>query len=170
MDKEKVLIMTFDIESKSYQAFSDIKRLHLHKKLIGEQMAVISHVSDETNPFDIREFIDFTGKNHTSKDGFIGMVLGMFAGPWGLMLGWLTGNIVGGRKDMKEIKEATTIFEHLMEKIDIGETGLLLIAKEEDNRPLNQLISYDLGGHITRLSLNEVKEDLKQIQEQHTPK
>ena len=40
----------------------------------------------------------------------------------------------------------------MIQKIDEGQTGLLLIA-EEDNRPLNQLVMFDLGGEITRLDL-----------------
>ena len=38
----------------------------------------------------------------------------------------------------------------MIQKIDEGQTGLLLIAEEEDNRPLNQLVMFDLGGEITR--------------------
>ena len=32
----------------------------------------------------------------------------------------------------------------MIQKIDEGQTGLLLIAEEEDNRPLNQLVMFDL--------------------------
>ncbi|HAB7768113.1 TPA_asm: DUF1269 domain-containing protein, partial [Listeria monocytogenes] len=44
MKKEKtVLIMNFDEESISYQAFSEMKRLHQERKIIGYQMAVVKH-------------------------------------------------------------------------------------------------------------------------------
>ena len=59
----------------------------------------------------------------------------------------------------KKFKESTNGFEHVIQKIDEGQTGLLLIAEEEDNRPLNQLVMFDLGGEIT-LDLEEVNKKL----------
>lgn len=35
--------MNFDEESISYQAFSEMKRLHQERKIIGYQMAVVKH-------------------------------------------------------------------------------------------------------------------------------
>ena len=52
----------------------------------------------------------------------------------------------------------------MIQKIDEGQTGLLLIA-EEDNRPLNQLVMFDLGGEITRLDLEEVQQEINDANE-----
>jgi hypothetical protein len=44
----------------------------------------------------------------------------------------------------------------------------LLIADEEDNRPLNQLIMNQLGGEITRFDYDEVEAEIataKQVEE-----
>ena len=53
----------------------------------------------------------------------------------------------------------------MIQKIDEGQTGLLLIAEEEDNRPLNQLVMFDLGGEITRLDLEEVQQEINDANE-----
>ena len=71
----------------------------------------------------------------------------------------------GASKDAKEIQEAQTVFEHVIQKIDEGQTGLLLIAEEEDNRPLNQLVMFDLGGEITRLDSEEVQQEINDANE-----
>ena len=42
---------------------------------------------------------------------------------------------------------------------------MLLIAEEEDNRPLNQLVMFDLGGEITRLDLEEVQQEINDANE-----
>ena len=60
---------------------------------------------------------------------------------------------------------STNGFEHVIQKIDEGQTGLLLIAEEEDNRPLNQLVMFDLGGEITRLDLEEVQQEINDANE-----
>lgn len=162
---KRIIIMNFDIESKSYQAFSEIKKMQAERQLKGEQMAVVTHVNDGQHQFKINDFIYFTGNNHTSKDSMIGMLVGILGGPLGILFGWFAGSMYGASKDAKEIQEAQTVFEHVIQKIDEGQTGLLLIAEEEDNRPLNQLVMFDLGGEITRLDLEEVQQEINDANE-----
>lgn len=164
MEKERVIILNFDIESVSYQAFSEIKAMHAKGQLNVEQMAIVKHSDDGEHQFEIKDFIDFTGRNHTNKDGLIGMMVGILGGPLGVMLGWFTGSMVGSARDVKEIKQATTIFDHLVEKIGEGATGVILSVTEEDNRLLNDLVFYQLKGNITRLELSTVVEEVKEAQ------
>jgi uncharacterized membrane protein len=161
---KKVLILNFEEESKAYQAFSEIKKLHVEKQLKGEQMAVVTHINDGQHKFKMDDFLDFTGNDHTSKDSLIGMVVGILGGPLGIMLGWFAGTFYGASQDAKEIQTAQTIFDHVIEAIGEGQTGLILIANEEDNRPLNQLIVNELGGKIRRLELAEVETEIQNAQ------
>lgn len=165
MNPDKVIILHFEIDSLSYQAFSEIKKLHVEKQLIGEQMAIVTHSNDGNHQFTVKEFIDFTGKNNTNKDGLIGMMIGVLGGPLGVLLGWFTGSMVGSAKDIKDIQTANSIFNHLISSISDGETGVILIAKEDDNRPLNELIFNQLKGNITRLDLNDVKKEIQDAQD-----
>ena len=68
--------------------------------------------------------------------------------------------MIGAGQDAKEIKDAQTVFDFVGNKIGEGATGLILIAEEEDNRPLNQLVMMELGGEITRLDYEEVEQDV----------
>lgn len=161
---KKVILVNFPMESLAYQAFSQIKQLHASSAIVGEQMAVVSHREDGSHQFDIKDFIDFTGKNHTSKNSTIGMLIGLFAGPLAMMLGWFTGGMIGNAQDVKEVKATKSIFEYMGKAIDEGETGLILIAEEEDNRPLNQLIFNELGGNIERHDFEDVLADVTEAQ------
>ncbi|WP_407855794.1 DUF1269 domain-containing protein [Enterococcus hailinensis] len=163
--EKRVIIMNFDVESKAYEAFSKAKKLHMSRALKGEQMAVIHHSNDGEHKFQIEDFLDFTGSNKSSTGGLIGMMVGILGGPIGVLLGWFTGGMIGATRDAKEIREANSVFEFLIDKIGEGDTALLLIAEEEDNRPLNQLIMMELGGEITRLDYEEVEADVKNAQE-----
>ncbi|WP_086283195.1 DUF1269 domain-containing protein [Candidatus Enterococcus wittei] len=157
---KRVIILNFQIESQAYQAFSEIKKLHGTRAIKGEQMAVISHVPNGTHQFKIEDFLDFTGSNNSSKGGLIGMLVGVLGGPLGILLGWFAGGMIGATQDAKEIKDAQTVFDFVSNKIGEGATGLILIAEEEDNRPLNQLVMMELGGEITRLDYEEVEKDV----------
>ncbi|MGM0124199.1 hypothetical protein IGI37_001573 [Enterococcus sp. AZ194] len=162
---KRVLLLTFDIESQSYQAFSEIKKLQATRAIKGDQMAVVTHVNDGNHKFKIEDFIDFTGSNNASTGGMIGMLLGVLVSPLAILLGWFAGGMIGATKDAKEIKEAQSVFESVISQIGEGTTAVILIAEENDNRPLNQLIMNELGGRITRLDYQEVEEEIKRAQE-----
>jgi len=163
--EKRVIIMNFDVESKAYEAFSKAKRLHMNKAFKGEQMAIVHHSDDGEHKFEIEDFLDFTGSNKSSTGGLIGMMVGILGGPIGILLGWFTGGMIGATQDAKEVRDATGVFEFLVDKIGEGDTALLLIAEEDDNRPLNQLIMMELGGEITRLEYEDVEADVKKAQE-----
>lgn len=162
---KRVIVLNFDISSQAYQAFSKIKKLHLSQEIKGEQMAVITHSSEGDHQFKVEDFLDFTGANKTSKGGLIGMLVGVLGGPLGMMLGWFGGSLFGASKDAQELREAHTIFEFVGNKIGEGDTGLILIADEEDNRPLNNIAMYELGGEISRFDLDEVEAEIKKAHE-----
>ena len=162
---KRVIIMNFEIESQAYQAFSEVKKLYTERQIKGEQMAVVTHVNEGTHQFKIDDFLDFTGNNHTSKNSLIGMVIGILGGPLGILLGWFAGSMIGATRDAKEIRDAQSVFEHMTNKISEGQTGLILIAEEEDNRPLNRLIMNELGGEITRLDYDDVEQELQKAKD-----
>lgn len=93
------------------------------------------------------------------------MLLGIVAGPLAMMLGWFGGSMIGASQDAQEIKRANTIFELLSREIGEGDTGLIVIAEEEDNRVLNQLLTYDLAGRIHRFDYEEVEAELKTVKD-----
>lgn len=155
---EKVIIMSFDSESKAFQAFSETKLLHTSGKIKGEQMAVLKHVPNHVlEPLD---FIDFTGRDQSAKGGLIGMVIGLLAGPLGFLLGWFTGSMIGGYRDVREVKDALSIFEETINLIPEGTVGAILIAEEEKTGHLNDLIIEKLNGRIVRLDKTGVEEDV----------
>ena len=160
---KKVMIMSFESESKAFQAFSEIKSLHNSGKIKGEQMAVLKHVPNHIlEPVD---FIDFTGRDKSIKGSLIGMLVGILAGPLGVLLGWFTGSIIGGYGDTKEIKGALSIFEETINLIPEGSTGAILIAEEEKTGHLNELVIEKLDGKMTRLDKTKVEDDINEAVE-----
>jgi len=93
------------------------------------------------------------------------MLVGILGGPLGIMLGWFGGSMIGASRDAKEIQNAQVLFEHVGQQIGVGDTGLLLLADEDDNRPLNQLIMQELGGDISRFDYDEVETEIEKAKE-----
>jgi hypothetical protein len=50
-------------------------------------------------------------------------------------------------------------------QISEGKTGLIIIADEKDNRPLNEVVMQELGGGINRFDFEEVEEEIKSANE-----
>lgn len=162
---KRVIVINFTENAKAYQAFSEVKRAHLSGKIRGEQMAVVTHSAEGAHHFKVEDFLDFTGNNKTSRGGMIDMLVGILGGPLGILLGWFGGSMIGASQDAQEVRKANTIFELLSKNIGEGQTGLILIAFEEDNRILNEIIMYELGGIIHRFDYDEVEEELQKAQQ-----
>ncbi|MFY1068554.1 DUF1269 domain-containing protein [Enterococcus sp. AD013-P3] len=162
---KRVIVMNFEMESLAYQGFSELKRLAATGQVKGEQMAVVTHSNDGQHKFKIEDFVDFTGSNKTSTGGLIGMLVGILVGPLTMLLGWVGGSMIGATQDAREIKNARNIFEFLVSDIAEGQTGLILIAEEEDNRPINEIIINQLRGGISRFDYQEVEEEIKKAQQ-----
>ncbi|MBC1436169.1 DUF1269 domain-containing protein [Paenilisteria rocourtiae] len=158
-----VLIMNFETESKSYQAFSEIKTLHAERKIRGEQMAVVEH--DHNHKINAKDFLDFTGGDKNMKGSLIGMLVGILGGPLGVLLGWMTGAIIGSTQDAKEIRDAMNVFEKTLETIPEDQTGVILIAEEEHNEYINELVNNKLGGRVIRMDANLVAREINQAQQ-----
>lgn len=162
---KRVIVMNFEVASESYQAFSEVKQLVLKRELKGEQMAVVTHQDDGIHQFKIEDFMDFTGNDNASKGGFIGMLVGVLISPLAILLGWVGGSMIGATRDAKEISEAQDIFKFLLNKIAPGQTGLIIIAEEDDNRPLNKIVFEQLHGEIARFDYDEVQAEIQKAQQ-----
>ncbi|MFW7433869.1 DUF1269 domain-containing protein [Vagococcus carniphilus] len=159
---EKVIIMSFDEESKSYQAFSELKKLHQSGNIKGEQMAILEHRSNHN--LEPKDFIDFTGADKNFKGSMIGMLVGILGGPLGVLLGWFTGSLIGSSKDVKEVKSAMSIFEKAIAVIPEGETGLIIICDEPNTGHINDIALTQLNGKIERLDRDVVEEEIEEAQ------
>lgn len=159
-NNDKVIIMSFDTESKSYQAFSELKTLHGKGEIRGEQMAVIEHRSNHN--LEPKDFIDFTGNDKTFKGSMIGMLVGILGGPLGVLLSWFTGSMIGTSQDVKEVKNAMSIFEKAIQIIPEGETGVILICNEENTGHIDDIVLEQLNGKMERLEKSDVEEELEE--------
>ncbi|EUJ44475.1 DUF1269 domain-containing protein [Listeria riparia] len=160
---QTVLIMNFETESKSYQAFSEIKTLHAERKIHGEQMAVVVH--NPNNKIDAKDFLDFTGADKNMKGSLIGMLVGILGGPLGVLLGWMTGAIIGSTQDAKEIRDAMSVFEKTLETIPENQTGVILIAEEDNNEFINDLVNEQLGGRVVRMDKGLVAHEINEARQ-----
>ena len=158
---ENILIVSFGTESKTYQAFSDLKQAAEDDNYFISQGSV---VKKENGEIIVKDEFDTGLKavDDTLKGGLIGGLLGLLGGPLGSLLGGSVGALIGDAKDTGEYMRDLTLLDTASKLVFEGETVLLLLADEKGDAALTEkLNSY--GAKITRLSAAEVEKELELI-------
>ena len=158
---ENILIVSFGTESKTYQAFSDLKQAAEDDNYFISQGSV---VKKENGEILVKDEFDTGLKavDDTLKGGLIGGLVGLLGGPLGSLLGGSVGALIGDAKDTGEYMRDLTLLDTASKLVFEGETVLLLLADEKGDAALTEkLNSY--GAKITRLSAAEVEKELELI-------
>jgi uncharacterized membrane protein len=157
MAETNIVVVTFEDESKTYQAFSEIKRAAAQGKLKIHGLTIMHRTLE--GRFEVR---DAAMRNYGGSitGGLIGSLVGIMGGPLGVLLGWGAGALIGGIRDANEIMSDRTLFQRLTEDMSVGSTALVGEIEEQDTTVVNQLIRK-LGGEVLRRPTAEVEADIK---------
>ena len=158
---ENILIVSFGTESKTYQAFSDLKQAAEDDNYFISQGSV---VKKEHGEILVKDEFDTGLKavDDTLKGGLIGGLVGLLGGPLGGLLGGSVGALIGDVKDTGEYLRDLTLLDTASTLIFEGETVLLLLADEKGDAALTEKLN-GYGAKITRLSAAEVEKELELI-------
>lgn len=163
MADSNILIATFEDESKTYQAFSEIKRAAGQGKLKIQGMTIIHRTLE--GRFEVRDAAmkPFGG---AIAGGIIGSLVGILGGPLGVLLGWGAGSLIGGFRDAQELRSDQTLFQRLTENMNVGTTALVGEIEEIDRYAVDQIVRK-LGGELLRRPTAEVEADVRMAEHAH---
>lgn len=163
MSDSNIVIATFGDESKTYQAFSEIKRASTQGKLKIQGMTIIHRTLE--GRFEVRDAAmkPFGG---AIAGGIIGSLVGILGGPLGILLGWGAGSLIGGFRDAKELRSDQSLFQRLTENMEVGSTALVGEIEETDRYAVDQIVRK-LGGELLRRSTAEVEADVLAAEHAH---
>ncbi len=156
MADSQIIVATFDDESKTYQAFSEIKRASVDGELKINGLTVM-HRNLEGN-FVIK---DAAIRNYGGSitGGIIGSLVGILGGPIGILLGWGAGALIGGIRDAREILGDQNLFKTLSADMQVGNTALIGEIEDEKSTVVDQIVRR-LGGVLLRRPTAEVEADV----------
>lgn len=163
MADSNILIATFEDESKTYQAFSEIKRAAGQGKLKIQGMTIVHRTLE--GRFEVRDAAmkPFGG---AIAGGIIGSLVGILGGPLGVLLGWGAGSLIGGFRDAQELKSDQSLFQRLTENMNAGSTALVGELEENDRYAVDQIVRK-LGGELLRRPTTEVEADVLAAEHAH---
>jgi uncharacterized membrane protein len=163
MTMKKVALVTFEDSAKTYEAFSQMKNINSSNTLTIKQAAVIEK-SKSGSAFTIKDSVDYVSGNRVVKGSLIGMLVGILAGPLGVLCGWIIGDIAGMSTNYLKNKKTTTVFDKIAGQLKESQVGLLLYIDETDQTLLNTMIVEKFHGTIERFDYQEVQDDVKTAQ------
>lgn len=165
MSVSTIIVATFEDESKTYQAFSEIKRASVDGELKINGLTVM-HRNLEGN-FVIK---DAAIRNYGGSitGGIIGSLVGILGGPIGILLGWGAGALIGGMRDAREIMSDQNLFKTLSQDMQVGNTALIGEIENEKSNIVQQIVRR-LGGELLRRPTEDVEADLRAMEQaQHS--
>lgn len=155
-----IFVATFPEESKTYQAFSEIKALGTSRKIKLEDLAIVRRGSD--GRLELPD-IASRGFGASMAGGLIGSLIGILGGPLGVLLGWGTGALLGSIRDFNEARSDMSLMQHVTENMKPGDVALMGELEEESTAPVNTIVQH-LGGEILRRPSEEIERDIERAE------
>jgi uncharacterized membrane protein len=154
-DEKNVLIITFPDPSRAFQALSELK---------GQPGVVSAAVVERSADGKVQVADNYTPMVGvgTVGVGAVGALIGLIAGPLGMLLGWSSGTIAGATFDTVEAADADDGLTELSRRIPAGGNALL-VEMTETSHAIADDIAKD--GSITRIPTVEVEAEVRSAQD-----
>ncbi len=160
---ENVVSVAFAVESEAYQAMSILKRNAVSDLYVISQAALIKKVDGRMVTEDAFD-TGATTADDTHLGGLVGGLLGIVGGPVGMLLSGSLGALTGSVIDSVEAGQGASLLEKVSEQFVDGETGILLLAQEENTAALDMVLSK-FKTTIVREDAAEVAEEVRHAEE-----
>jgi uncharacterized membrane protein len=155
---DSVVVVGFKENSKAYESLSVLKSLSDKQQLTARSAALVER--DQSGKMQIKDSFDTETGVPTVGGGFVGLLLGAIAGPYGMLLGLGGGAVAGGSYEMKRGDEQDEVLAQLNAAINPGHTVLVAQVNEPTVDVLDKAMD-DLGGVVVRRSEADVLTELE---------
>ena len=162
---ENLVLASFKEEDKAYQALTKMKSHFVTEDYTILQAAIIQRENRQVlykDGFDSEQILS----TDWLKTGMIGALIGVLAGPLGILLGGGLGSYIGERTTFSRIKENETMLEHSVLKLSQDHLLLAILVQEDDEQKLDDfLLSFDSEVYILRKDIELVEDELIRAKE-----
>src|SRR3954464_1860998 len=129
---ENIIVTTFSEDSRAYEALARLEELAAGDQIDLHDGAVVERAQDGT-----LRLRDEAGNEDdglaTLSGGTIGLLVGILAGPLGVLLGGAIGLLAGAIIAAEDDEDAASVLEHISRSIGTGETVVLADIDESSS-------------------------------------
>lgn len=156
---ENVILATFEDRSTPYQALEALRHLADDDSIELRGAAIIERHDD--GRWRIPEESETASYAGTLTGGAVGGLLGLLAGPGGLLLGAAAGFLVGSAAERDDVERVETILHSLPRRVPPGTTALVADLYEEVPDLVDRTLK-PLAASMERMTRAEVETDLEE--------
>jgi len=159
---ENVIVIGVAGTEEAEDALRGLRRLHDGDEVQLEVAAVVERTADGRI-----EVLDAAEELHlraTAGGGVVGVLIGLAAGPMGLLIGGATGAAVGSLVEVAEAESADQVLRVLGEIVRPGSAATIAVAYERSPVAVDRLAS-DLGATVLRRPRAEVEREIVEAEE-----
>jgi uncharacterized membrane protein len=154
---DSVVVVGFDENAKAYEALSKLKSLSDQQQLTARSAAVVER--DDNGKLQIKDSFEADTGVATTGGGLVGMLLGVIAGPYGMLLGLTGGALAGGSFELRHGDDEDEVLTRINAAINPGHTVLVAQVNEPTIEVLDKAMG-ELGGVVIRKSEADVLTEL----------
>ena len=126
---DSVLAVTFNEDSKAYEALSSLKELDDQGQVDLTGAAVV--LRSEDGRLETKDHVGDTELEGTAVGGTVGLIIGILGGPLGVLLGGATGLLIGSLFDMDDADETESALSDISRSVRPGHPALLAQVSEQ---------------------------------------
>jgi len=157
-----VVVVSFDEDSKAYEALTSLKELGSQRQLELRAAAVV--VRDNDGKVIIKEEVGETFGVGIATGGLIGLLIGIIGGPLGVLIGGATGLMAGSLFDLDEEFDTRSALSQISHSVKVGHTALVAEVSEPSPEVLDSDMAR-LSGKVLRHPVNEVEAEIAAAEE-----
>ena len=160
--KETVVLVTYDDPAKAFENFDSLKESNVYDNLRIHEMVVVENKDGQIQvPPSYESGSDEVER--TAIGGITGAIVGMLAGPVGVIVGAGLGLGSGMAVDDLDVDSEIKALKHMSENLPAGQAALALVVTEKVEGALDELIIPD--AIITRWPAIEVNAEMERVRE-----
>jgi len=148
-----LIVVTFEDDSKAYEALSKLKQAGVAGRVGVRSAAVLNRDSD--GRIYVPEAGDAVIGAGFTTGGLIGLMLGVFGGPVGIMLGFGMGALAGSFFDIERGEKESGVLAQVAESLPVGRSALVAEVDEYAGEVIDGEMRA-LGGTAVRTPAAEV--------------
>ena len=138
--EKNLIVAVFNVESEGFQALSELKHAAEGDSYIISAAALVK--KEKGACFYLDGFdTGINTTNDTMLGGLVGMLLGIFAGPIGILLGGSYGALLGMTLDAEDASLGVSMLDQVADKLEDGMVALVALTAEETPDALDAKLS-----------------------------
>src|SRR3984885_4274086 len=134
-----VIVVSFEEDASAYEALTKLKELQSQRQIGMRGGAAVA--PDETG------------------QGLVGLLIGILGGPFGILIGGVTGLLIGSLFDEDDADDTESVLAEMSKTIQVGHDYLLAEVTEQSPEVIDTTMA-GLGGTVLRRDAGDVEAEI----------